>query len=322
MDRLREEPVKEYMEKSFFALGTLNIIRVFDRSDEDLLDLCAQRVLQVDDLMSAFKPQSDIARLNQNAGAGSVEMHEDTFGLLRRSLMFSELSDGAFDITVRPLTELWSVGKKGDHIPSDEEILRTKKSVDYKNLALDEKTHRAALKDAGQAVDLGGIAKGYAAEEVKDILLRHGVKSALINLGGNILTIGAGPEGHPWKSGIQNPIAPTGQYLGVINAVGKTIVTSGSNERFFIKDGIRYHHILDPRTGFPAQTGLLSVTAICDCSTDADALTTSIFVLGPERGMALASMFSAEVVFVTENYEVIASNGLKDTFRLLNSNEM
>lgn len=322
MDRLREVPEKKYIEKSFFALGTLNIIRIFDRSDVGLFDLCVQRVLQIDDLMSAFKPQSDIAKLNQNAGAGFIEVHDETFSLFRRSLMFSEISDGAFDITVRPLTELWGIGKKGDHIPTEGEIKSILKSVDYKKLMLDERTHSAALKEAGQAVDLGGIAKGYAAEEVKKILLRHDVKCALINLGGNILTIGTGHNGLPWMIGIQNPIAPTGQHLGVLNIVDKTIVTSGSNERFFIKDGIRYHHILDPRTGFPAQTGLLSVTAICDCSTDADALTTSIFVLGPEHGLALAAKFNAEVVFVTENYEVIASNGLKDTFRLLNSNEM
>ena len=321
MKKVKQNSEKQNIEKSFYALGTLNNIRIFGFCDEAVLDAAVKRVLEIDDRMSAFKPQSDVSRLNQNAGNGFLEMHTETFELLRRSLAFSEMSGGAFDITVRPLAELWGIGKKGDYIPTEKEIQIAKRSVDYTKLILDEKTHRAALQDAGQAVDLGGIAKGFAAEEVKKILLQAGIKCALINLGGNILTIGTGPDGRPWKIGIQNPIAPTGKYLGVLSLVGKTIVTSGSNERFFIKDGIRYHHILDPRTGFPAQTGLLSVTAICGCSTDADALTTAIFVLGAEHGIALANELDAEVIFVTGNYDVIASNGLKDIFRLSNSNE-
>jgi FAD:protein FMN transferase len=321
MDTLKRLPEKQNIEKRFPALGTLNSIRVFGRSDERILEPAVQRVLQIDDRMSAFKPQSDISKLNRNAGNGYTELHEETFRLILRSIAFSEMSGGAFDITVRPLTELWGIGKKGDYIPEEADIRNAKCLVDHTKLSADERTHSVSLALPGQAVDLGGIAKGYAADEVKRILLEADVKSALINLGGNILTIGDGPDDRPWRIGIQNPIAPTGQYLGILSTADRTVVTSGSNERFFIKDGIRYHHILDPRTGYPAQTGLLSVTAVCGSSTDADALTTSIFVLGAERGMALAERFGAEVIFVTENYEVIASNSLRDTFRLSDSIE-
>ena len=193
--------------------------------------------------------------------------------------------------------------------------------MDYRKLILEEEDHRAALIYEGQAIDLGGIAKGYAAEEVKRVLIENNVKSALINLGGNILAIGVQPDGEPWKIGIQNPMEPTGTYFGTLAVADKTVVTSGSNERFFIKDGIRYHHILDPRTGMPARSEILSVTAVCDCSTDADALTTSVFVLGPERGMELAQKLKAEMIFVTENLDVMVSNGLRGQFNLLNHSE-
>ena len=308
-------------EKKFFALGTLNHIKIWGNFDEQLLNAAVQRVLEIEALLSAFINKSDVSRINQNAGKGFVSIQEETYAIIHRALEFSQISDGDFDITVRPLIECWGIGKKKNYIPKEEEIIRMKRLVDYRKLILDEKNCRAALTDEGQAIDLGGIAKGYAADEIKRIFIENNVESALINLGGNILTIGCQHDGRPWKIGIQNPIAPTGTYMGVLSAIDKTIVTSGSNERFFIKDVIRYHHILDSRTGMPAQSKILSVTAICGCSVDADALTTSFFVLGPERGMELAEKRKAEVIYVTENLDVIASVGIKDKFKLIN-NEM
>jgi thiamine biosynthesis lipoprotein len=171
-----------------------------------------------------------------------------------------------------------------------------------------------ALKKTGQSLDLGGIAKGYAADEVRHILTKNGVKSAMINLGGNIVAIGRRPDGKPWQIGIQNPLQPTGIYLGVISAEDKTVVTSGCNERFFMKDGVRYHHIIDPRTGKPAQSGLLSVTAVCKNSAEADALTTALFILGQEKGLKLLKKFKAEAIFVKEDLSVFATPGLAKCF--------
>ena len=308
-------------ERSFYALGTLNHIRISGSLHEQLLDSAIQRVRQIEEMMSAYQADSDVSKLNRNAGKGFVPIRTETFELIKKSIAFSEMSQGAFDITIRPLTELWRIGKQGDKIPDREDILRSKKLADYRKIILDEKSQSAALTDQGQAIDLGGIAKGYAADEVKRILSESEVKSALVNLGGNILAIGAQEDGAPWRIGIQTPTAPTGKYFGSLSATDQTIVTSGSNERFFMKDGVRYHHILDPRTGMPAQTGLLSVTAVCGSSADADALTTSVFVLGAERGMDLMKRYRAEVIFVTENLDVIVSNGLKDQFHFYNNNE-
>jgi thiamine biosynthesis lipoprotein len=309
---------KSYAEKSFQALGTLNDIKIYGCRDGLVLDEAVSRVRQIEQRMSAFIEESDVSRINRNAGEKLVEIHPETASLIKKSITFSILTDGAFDITVRPLVELWGIGRKRNEIPSKDSIDTAKRLVDYRKILLDEKTSMAGLREKGQAIDLGGIAKGYAAEEVKRVLAENGATSALINLGGNILTIGKQPDGQPWQIGIQNPVLPTGKYLGILSAADKTIVTSGSNERFFITNGKRYHHILDPRTGEPSQSGLLSITAVCGASADADALTTSIFVLGPENGMKLVKMLRAEAVFVTENLEVLASKGLRNNFKFLN----
>ncbi|SDN88521.1 FAD:protein FMN transferase [Acetanaerobacterium elongatum] len=301
----------------FEALGTINEITVFGGFGQTLLEEAAEWVMQINNRMSPFIPVSDIARLNHNAGLKPVTVHLETLQLLRKAKQMSELSNGAFDITVRPLIELWGIGKKQNYIPSKREINKAMRLTGSKDLILDEQAGTAYLKRKGQAADLGGIAKGYAADEVKRILTESGVTGAIINLGGNISTIGFRPDGAPWYIGIQNPLAVTGEYLGRITCKDDTVVTSGSNERFFMKDGIRYHHIIDPRTGEPAQSGLLGVTAVCKSSAEADALTTAAFVLGMERGVKLIEQFKAEAVFLTEDYKVYTTNGLTNRFELV-----
>lgn len=301
-------------EKTFSALGTINTVAVSGKNGVEALNAVYKRVLEIDNRMSAFKDDSDIVKINRSAGCEAQRINPDTFNLLKRSLEFSKLSKGAFDITIRPLTALWGIGKKQDYIPSKEEIEQVLPLVNYQDLLLDDKSCTAYLKKEGQAIDLGGIAKGYAADEVKQILLQYKIKSALINLGGNIVTLGHNPDGEPWRIGIQNPLAARGQYIGTLTATNQTIVTSGSNEQFFIKDGVRYHHIIDPRTGYPVNNDLLSVTAICECSTDADALTTAVFVSDIENTNSLLRSVNAQAIFVMQNSDVFVSEGLKNTF--------
>ena len=239
------------LSRQFEALGTLNEIKIFGCFDDSVLDIAAQRVFEIDNRMSAFKSNSDISKLNRNAGRNPTIINSETLKLLNIAKAFGELSNGVFDITVKPLVELWGIGKKQNFIPTRREIKKVLKLVNYRNIVTDKKNSVAYIKKLGQAIDLGGIAKGYAADEVKRILIESGITSAVINLGGNVSTIGMRPELKPWIIGIQNPLANTGEYLGILSVTEKTIVTSGSNERFFIKDGVRYHHILDPRTGQP-----------------------------------------------------------------------
>ncbi len=300
--------------KTFTALGTINTITCFGKKGEEALDVAHKRILEIDNRMSAFKYDSDVMKINRSAGIEAQKINSDTFNLLKRSLEFSKRSEGAFDITVRPLTFLWGFSKKLNYIPDKEEIEEALNLVNYQDLTLNDKEGTAYLKREGQAIDLGGIAKGYAADEVKRILLQYKIKDALINLGGNIVVLGHNEAGETWRIGIQNPFSSTGIYIGTIKTINKTIVTSGSNEQFFIKDGVRYHHIIDPHSGYPVNNGLISVTVVCELSIDADALTTALFVSDMDKAITLLKSINAEGIFVMENQEVYVTEGLKGNF--------
>ena len=173
------------------------------------------------------------------------------------------------------------------------------------------------LPDAGMGVDVGGIAKGYAADEAARILGDAGVESALLDFGGNILVMGTKPDGSPWRIGVQRPDAERSRYIGIVRTADKTVVTSGPYERFFVQDGVRYHHILDPATGFPARNGIQQVTIVAERSMDADALSTSTYVMGLERGFDLIeSLDGVEAIFVTEDRDVYVTSGVPDFFEL------
>lgn len=202
--------VQSGIRRVFSGLGTMNHIQVFNCFKNQLLDKAVRRGSEIDGKMSAFDPASEIFRLNQATGRKPVAVSEETFLLLKRAKEFAELSGGAFDMTVRPLVTLWGIGRKLDFISGQPEIENARKLVNHDDLILNESKCTAYLKKAGQAVDLGGIAKGYAADEVKRLLTEGGVPSALIDLGGNIVAVGSRPDGEPWRIGIQNPI---GQLL-------------------------------------------------------------------------------------------------------------
>jgi thiamine biosynthesis lipoprotein len=272
--------------------------------------------MDIDDSMSAFKPDSEVSHINANAGVDFVPVSGDTMELLKRSLFFSEASEGAFDITAAPLVDLWGIGKKQRYIPEADSILKAKALVGYQDLILDEANGRAMLARRGMSINLGGIAKGYAADEVKRILKEHGIRNALVNLGGNIWAMGRKYGSLPWRVGVQDPMEPTGVSMGEVLIEDETTVTSGSYEQYFDQGGVRYHHILDPRSGSPASAGLLSVTAVGACSMDMDALTTAVFVLGIEKGTRLLQRLNAQAVFIDTDRNVYVTKGLKEKFTL------
>ncbi len=308
---------QNYIIRQFKGLGTFNYIKVYDSCDEGLIDCAVARVVEIDDRMSVFKPNSDISRINRFSGIKPVVVHPETLRLLGVAKTLGDYSEGAFDITIRPLVELWGINKKMNYVPSQNEIYVTKKLVNYKDIYLDNRSGTAFLKEPGQALDLGGIAKGYAADQVKRILINGGVKKALINLGGNVVAIGSKNRNMPWNIGIQNPLAPTGEFFGAVSLKNKTIVTSAGNERFFVKDGVLNHHILNPLTGRPAKSGLLSITVICSTSVLADALSTAIFILGIEKGLKLLKRFKADGVFVADDSKIFVTEGLQKCFDLI-----
>ncbi|MCL2265106.1 MAG: FAD:protein FMN transferase [Treponema sp.] len=296
--------------KTEIALGTVCSVSLFDQGNESVYDNIFSRIREIENLMSVNIPASDVSRINAAAGIEPVAVHEDTFKVIERAVFFAELSGGAFDPTVGPLVSLWGIGTENQRVPSQKEIEQTLPLINWRGIKLDANTNSVFLKDKGMALDLGAIAKGYAADEAAKIIKRAGIKRAIIDLGGNIFVLGEKADKSLWKVGIQNPDKNRGELIGYLQITEKTVVTSGVYERFFEENGNRYHHIFNPSYGYPAESGLLSVTLITGVSMDADALSTAVFVLGYDKGMELInSLPETKVIFVFEDRTITTSSG-------------
>jgi len=300
----------------FTALGTTNRIQVLMYRERiaagEALKRAEERVRALHDRLSVFQPESEISLLNASAGCSSVPVSADTFLLLSESCRYSAISGGAFSITTRALSALWEIHARCGTVPSRMEVEHALTLVDDQDILLDEEAQTAELRRFGQSVDLGAIAKGYAADEVRRILLEGGVTGALINLGGTVCVIGSAKH-----VGIQHPDRIAGCAMGRVSLSDGCAVTSGDYERFYEVDGTRYHHIVDPRTGYPSKSGLRSVTLIGESALALDALSTAVFVLGAEAGLPLMREAGVEAVFVTDEMNVYCSEGLRGNFELL-----
>ncbi len=234
--------------------------------------------------------------------------------LVDKSTEYEKLSNGAFDVTMEPVVSLWNINNGNTEVPAKEDINAALDLVDYNNLVRDEEAQKYVLLN-GSTVDFGAIAKGHMADIIKGSLMSKGVDSALVNLGGNVMTIGAKPGDKNWVIAIQDPEGQTGASIGTLKIKNKTVVTSGNYERFFIKDGVRYHHILDPETGYPGDSGLIQSTIISDYSIDSDALSTTTFLLGAEEGLELIeSLDGFESMFITEDTEYFYSENFETAY--------
>ncbi len=304
--------------KTNFLIGTTVEILLYDIHDDKAIVEAFDRIREIENKMTINTPGgSEIIALNDASGLKEVPVSPDTLFVLEKGLYYSELSRGKFDITIGPVVKLWNIGTEQAMVPDDKVLEERLRLVDYKKLHLDRENNKAKLDDMGMMVDLGGIAKGYAADEAREVLKKHGIKSAIINLGGNILVIGENTNGEPFKIGIQNPLDHRGSYLGVLAIRDKTVVTSGIYEKNFEKDGVVYHHILDPATGYPANNQLSGVSIITDKSIDGDGLSTATFLLGLEEGMKFINGIpDTEAVFITKSKRIYITEGIRDSFTL------
>ena len=244
-----------------------------------------------------------------------MKVEPPVLDVILRGLEYSRLSQGVFDISVGPIVGLWNIGHEDARVPEPAEIDAALPYIDYRKVAVDETASTVFLMEQGMALDLGGIAKGFIADVIKARLKASGRTSAIINLGGNVDVLGAKPDGASYKIGVQNPDTERGEYIGILTVLGKSIVSSGAYERYLEVDGVRYHHILDPFTGYPAESDLAQVTIVSDNSVDGDGLSTTSFSLGLEKGMALIeSIDEIEAVFVTADRKVYITSGLGDLF--------
>lgn len=307
--------------KSNFLLGTEVTITIYDKQDEAIIDKAFRRISEIEAKMTINNAEtSEIIALNNASGSSEVKLSPDTFNVLERGKEFSEMTKGRFDITVGSIVKLWNIGTEYAAVPEPDVLEQKRLLIDFEKLHLDRSKLTARLDEKGMQVDLGAIAKGYAADEVAKILRDNGVKHAIINLGGNVLTVGGNMQDKPWKIGIQDPFNPRGEYLGIIPVTDKTVVTSGTYERYFEQDGKKYHHILDPRTGYPTDNDIASVSIITTKSIDGDGNSTSVLLLGLEEGLKLIeSQKDVEAVFVTYDKKVYVTTGIKDDFILTNS---
>lgn len=306
-------------EKTEFMMDTIINLKIYDGENEKAMEEGIARIAEIEKIMSAHLEDSDLSNINKNAGIKPVKVDRELYNIIEKSIEIAEKSNGAYEPSIGPLVELWNIKESSserDSIPTKEEIESAKSLVNYKNIELLE-DNQVYLKDKGMKLDLGGIVKGYAADEVKDIFVENGVKSAIIDLGGNIYTIGTKVDGSSWNIGIQNPIDTESKYIGVLELNNKTIVTSGDYERYFEYNGERYHHIIDSKTGYPSQSGLSGISIISDNSMEADALSTAVFVLGKDKGIELLKEYSEiDGIYILKDKNVFIDKNLENGFKI------
>lgn len=298
-----------------FALDTVIQIKIYyadDRdNDEDIIGDAFDVIRQLENTLSVHMDGSELHSIKQNAGIKPVVVSDITYSIITDSIAYSKMTDGLFDVTAGPLIDLWGIDPPDGYVPTDVELNDALELIDYKSINF-LGDNEIFLQDEGMIINLGAIAKGAIADETKAYLLEQGIESCFINLGGNVLLIGSKPGDIDFSIGIQNPFDDRGAYIMALAVSDVAVVSSGDYERFFVKDGIEYHHILDTQTGHPARTNIKQVSIIAPTSQMADALSTSVLLLGIEDGLKLVeSMDGVEAIFITKDKKVYVTEALR-----------
>ena len=316
----------KYYEKTNIVMDTAVTLNAYGENSKEAVEESFKKLDEINEMASANISTSDVFKINDASGKSYVKVHPEIFKMIKTSLEYSKLSDGAFDITLGPIINLWGIGTENERLPSDEEIKGKLPLVGYDKISVNENDSSIMLQKEGMAIDLGGVAKGFAADEVLKIYKKYKIENGLINLGSSsIYAIGKNKEKNDWAVGIKHPRnEDPNEYMGVIKLSNESLSTSGDYERCFIKDNKRYHHIIDPKTGYPADNGVMSDTIVIDGALEdngmlADILTTTVFTLGPDKGLKLInSMSKVSCEITTADYKVHISDGFKDRVTKLN----
>lgn len=298
--------------KEFFAMDTYMEVDAYGDNGEKAVAKAEKEVNKLDSILSTGKSTSEISKLNKNK---KQVVSADTMSLIKESVKISKETNSAFNPTIYPLMELWGFTTKNYYVPKDNEIKPLLNHMDIDNIKIDERKNEVSFKDSNMKIDLGAIAKGYTSSKIINIFKENNIKSGMVTLGGNVQVLGKKPDGSLWKVGIQNPIGED-EYLGVLQTSDKAVITSGGYERNFTKNGKIYHHILDPSNGYPANNGLTSVTIISSDGTLADALSTSLFVMGKDKAIDFykKSNYNFDFILYTSDNKLIISDGIEDIF--------
>lgn len=299
---------EESSESEIFALDTAITLKVYGKRRDEVLKKLENRILELDELLSTGKETSEVSRLNDT---GKAVLSETSISLVKKSLELNKQTGGLFDITIYPLMELWGFPSKNYKVPSDKEIKENLKNVGSDKIIFDENTGKISFKNKGMKIDFGGIGKGYITDELVKILTDEGVESAIINLGGNVFGLNKKPDGSLWNVAIRDPDEPE-NYMAAIRIGNSAVITSGGYERYFEENGKIYHHILNPKTGKPSDSNLKSVSIVSKNATLADALSTSLFIMGEKKAIEYWRKNGADfdIILMTVDNRLLVSEGI------------
>lgn len=313
-------PDNEPVSKTDFYFDTVINITLYGNKNSKYIDKCFEKCKYYEDLLSRTISSSEISMINNNVN-NYTDVSDDTLEIIKSGLHYSELSGGKFDITVGALSSLWDFTSDDYIVPVQSDIEKAVSAIDYSRVIVDG--NKVMLNKEGTVLDLGGIAKGFIADKLKQYLVSQGIKSGIIDLGGNILLIGSRPDGSDYNIGIKKPFYDSGENSAIMRVRNKSIVTSGNYERYFYKDDKLYHHILDTSTGYPVENNLYSVSIISDKSIDGDGYSTICYLLGVDKGMEfIENTDGIEAIFIDSDYNVYCSSGLEkenNVFHIKNS---
>lgn len=302
----------EPLSKEVYAMDTYMTLSAYGDNAEKALDESEKEIKRIDAMLSTGDPESEISRLNK---AGKLKVSDETFGLVKRAVEIGETADGVFDISIYPVMREWGFTDKNYKVPTDEALKAALDRVDASKIELDEETKTVSFAEDGMEIDLGGIAKGYTSDRVIDIMKDCGVEHALINLGGNVKVLSNKPDGSNWRVAIIDPENEE-QYIGGVEVADKAVITSGGYQRYFEEDGKRYFHIIDISDGYPADNGLISTTIVSEDGTLADALSTTLFIMGPDRAADYWKKHKDEfdAVLVKDDGTILVTEGIENDY--------
>lgn len=298
--------------RDIFAMDTYMTVTAYGPNAETAVDQAQQEIERLDALLSTGEETSEVAQINANGGG---TLSEDTTYLLERSLDLYQSTNGVFDIAIYPIMDAWGFTTGNYTVPSDEAIESLLPLTDADDIIYDKDNASISFAKDGMKIDFGGIAKGYTSGRIADIYRECGVTSGLINLGGNVQVVGTKTDGSKWRVAVQSPEAED-DYLGILSTADRAVITSGGYERYFEQDGVRYHHIIDPSTGHPANNGLVSVTIVSADGTLADGLSTSLFIMGKDKAAEYWRAHSDEFDTILEDEDGVlyVTEGIADDF--------
>ena len=302
----------EEASKDIFAMDTYMTVTAYGAKAQEAVDEAEAEIQRLDELLSTGNEESEIAQLNQNK---SATLSEDAGYLVERALELNKETDGAFDIAIYPVMEAWGFPTQNYQVPTADTLESLLKLADASQIIYDENSRKISFGREGMKIDLGGIAKGYTSSRIMDIYKENNISSGLVNLGGNVQALGTKPDGSKWRVAVQSP-DDTEDYLGILSVEDKAVITSGGYERYFEQDGKTYHHIIDPKTGYPAENGLTSVTVVSEDGTLADGLSTSLFIMGKEEAIEFWRAHSDEfdIIMLTDEGKLYVTEGIQDDF--------